>query len=254
VVFQNLTNSFPDKSTTEVRQLAKKFYRHFCDLIVEGIKLFNISLEELIRRYKFKNPELLNHYYDRGQSIIIVAGHYNNWENFAKSCNQQMKHQAVGIYTPLTNSFMEKKFSASRTMYDMVLLPKRQVKEYFANNKDLLKAVIFVADQSPSRRTKRVHWMTFLNQDTPVMFGTEKYAKEYNYPVIFTSINKLKRGVYDVWFELLEENPVDTPHAEITEKHTHRLEQLILAQPEYYLWTHKRWKRKKEDFEKSPNS
>jgi KDO2-lipid IV(A) lauroyltransferase len=90
--------------------------------------------------------------------------------------------------------------------------------------------------------------MTFLNQDTAVMFGTEKYAKEYNYPVIFAGVNKIKRGMYEIWFELLEENPLDTPHGEITEKHTRRLEQQILAQPEYYLWTHKRWKRTKEDF------
>jgi len=248
VVFQNLNNSFPDKSKAEIRQIAKKFYSHFCDLIVESVKLFSISEEEIVRRSKFVNPELLNHYYDKGQSIIIVAGHYNNWENFAKNCDLQMKHQAVGIYTPLTNPFMEKKFSASRTLFDVVLLPKRQVKQYFAENKDLLKAVIFGADQSPSGRTKRVHWTTFLNQDTAVMFGTEKYAKEYNYPVIFAGVNKLKRGFYEIWFELLEENPQDTPHAEITEKHTRLLEKEILAQPEYYLWTHKRWKRKRGDF------
>ena len=249
VVFQNLTNSFPDKSSAEIKQLAKKFYRHFCDLIVESVKLFSISEEELVRRSKFKNPELLDHYYVKGQSIIIVAGHYNNWENFAKSCDLQMKHQAVGIYTPLTNPFMEKKFSASRTLYNVVLLPKRQVKTYFAENKDLLKAMIFGADQSPSGRTKRVHWMTFLNQDTAVMFGTEKYAKEYNYPVIFAGVNKLERGFYEIWFELMEENPQDTAHAEITEKHTRLLEKEILAQPEYYLWTHKRWKRSRSDFE-----
>jgi len=248
IVFQNLTNSFPDKSSDEIKQLAKKFYRHFCDLIVESVKLFSISEEELVRRSKFKNPELLDHYYDQGKSIIIVAGHYNNWENFAKSCDLQMKHQAIGIYTPLTNAFMEKKFSASRTLFDVVLLPKRQVKQYFDENKDLLKCIIFGADQSPSGRTKRVHWMTFLNQDTAVMFGTEKYAKEYNYPVIFAGVNKLKRGFYEIWFETMEENPQDTAHAEITEKHTRLLEKEILAQPEYYLWTHKRWKRSRTDF------
>jgi KDO2-lipid IV(A) lauroyltransferase len=248
VVFQNLTNSFPDKSSSEIKRLAKRFYSHFCDLIVESVKLFSISEEEIVRRSKFKNPELLNRYFDQGQSIIIVAGHYNNWENFAKNCDLQMKHRAVGIYTPLTSPFMEKKFSASRSLFGTVLLPKRQVKEYFAQKKDLLKAVIFGADQSPSGSTKRVHWTTFLNQDTAVMFGTEKYAKKYNYPVIFAGVTKLKRGIYEIWFELLEENPANSPHGEITEKHTRRLEQQILTQPEYYLWTHKRWKRKREDF------
>jgi len=249
VVYQNLNNSFPDKSAAEIKQIAKKFYRHFCDLIVESVKLFSISKEELIRRTKFTNPELLNRFYDQGQSIIIVAGHYNNWENFAKSFDLQMKHQGIGIYTPLTNKFFEKKFSQSRRLFGVVLLPKREVKEYFAETRDLLKAVAFGADQSPSGRTKRVHWMTFLNQETAVMFGTEKYAREYNYPVIFTGMNKIKRGVYEIWFELLEENPLDTPHGEITKKHTRLLEKQILAQPEYYLWTHKRWKRKRGDFE-----
>jgi len=83
------------------------------------------------------------------------------------------------------------------------------------------------------------------------MFGTEKYAKEYNYPVIFAGVNKVKRGTYDIWFEVLEENPQDTPHTEITEKHTRRLEKQILTQPEYYLWTHKRWKRNRSDFSRN---
>ena len=249
VVYQNLNKSFPDKSPDEIKKITQKFYRHFCDLIVESVKLFSISKEELIKRCKFTNPELLDRFYDQGQSIIIVAGHYNNWENFAKSCNLQMKHQAVGIYTPLTNKFFEKKFSESRELFGVVLLPKRQVKEYFSENKDLLKAVAFGADQSPSGRTKRVYWTTFLNQETAVMFGTEKYAREYNYPVIFAGIKKIKRGSYEVWFELLEENPADSPNGAITEKHTRLLEKQILAQPEYYLWTHKRWKRKRGDFE-----
>jgi KDO2-lipid IV(A) lauroyltransferase len=252
VVYQNLTNSFPDKSSAEIKQIAKNFYRHFCDLIVESVKLFSISKEEIVRRSKFKNPELLDHYYDQGKSIIIVAGHYGNWENFAKNCDLQMKHQAVGIYQPLTNTFMEKKFSASRSLYGVVLLPKRQVKQYFVENKDKLNCIIFGADQSPSGKTKRVHWMNFLNQDTAVMFGTEKYAKEYNYPVIFAGINKIKRGFHEIWFELLEENPRDTAHAEITEKHTRMLEKEILAKPEHYLWTHKRWKRKRGDFAEDP--
>jgi KDO2-lipid IV(A) lauroyltransferase len=253
VVYQNLNNSFPDKSPAEIKQIAKKFYRHLCDLIVESVKLFSISKEEIIKRTKFTNPELLDRFYDQGQSIIIVAGHYNNWENFAKSFDLQMKHQAVGIYTPLTNKFFEKKFSESRDLFGVVLLPKRQVKEYFSENKDLLKAVAFGADQSPSGRAKRVYWTTFLNQETAVMFGTEKYAREYNYPVIFAGIKKIRRGSYEVWLELLEENPADSPQGAITEKHTRLLEKQILAQPEYYLWTHKRWKRTREDFKDDTN-
>jgi KDO2-lipid IV(A) lauroyltransferase len=248
VVYQNLSNSFPEKNNKEIIQIAKKFYRHLCDLIVESVKLFSISREEVINRCKFVNPELLDFFYEQNRSIIIVAGHYNNWEIFAQSCNLQMKHQAVGIYTPLTNPYFEKKFSASRGRYKVVLLQKNDVKEYFRTNSDQLLAVVFGTDQSPSSGTKRVYWTTFLNQETAVMYGSEKYAREYNFPVIFARMIKVKRGSYEIRFELLEENPATSDYGVITEKHTRALEKQILEQPEFWLWTHRRWKRKKSDF------
>ncbi len=248
VVFTNLTNSFPGKNRDEITLIAKTFFRHLCDLIVESIKLFTISRDEVIARSKFVNPELLDAYFDRGQSIIIVAGHYNNWEMFAQSCNLQMKHQAVGIYTPLRNKFFDQKFQASRGRYGVVLLPKDDVKKYFENNRDRTMAVIFGADQSPSPKTKQVYWTSFLNQDTAVMFGTEKYAKQYNYPVIFARVHRTGRSRFAISFELLEQKPSDSPHGAITEKHTRLLEQQITETPAYYLWTHKRWKRKREDY------
>jgi KDO2-lipid IV(A) lauroyltransferase len=251
VVFRNLTNSFPDKNRAEIEQLAKKFYRHFCDLIFESVKLFSISSEEVIKRSRHVNPELPDAFFDKGRSIIIVCGHYNNWEMWAQACNPQMKHQAVGIYTPLSNKFFNKQFARSRGRNGVVLVAKDDVKHFFTAGKDESIAVIFGADQSPSPHTKRVYWTSFLNQDTAVMFGTEKYAREYNYPVIFAAINKVKRGYYTVRFELLEEHPAATAYGEITERHTRRLEQQILEQPEYYLWTHRRWKRKRSDYPES---
>jgi KDO2-lipid IV(A) lauroyltransferase len=249
IVYQNLGNAFPDKSQSEIHQIARKFYRHLCDLIVESVKLFSISKEEVIARFKFVNPEVLDAFYDQHKSIIIVAGHYNNWEMFAQNCNLQMKHQAVGIYTPLTNPYFEKKFTASRGRYNVILLPKDRVKAYFAGHKEQLMAVIFGTDQSPSSSTRRVYWTNFLNQETAVMYGSEKYAREYNFPVIFARIKKIKRGWYNIEFELMEENPAAAEYGSITEKHTRALEKQILEQPEYWLWTHRRWKRKKSDFE-----
>jgi len=248
IVIQNLTNSFPQKSRSELEALAKKFYRHFCDQIVEGVKMFSISRDELLKRSRHINAELMDRFYDNGQSIIIVTGHYNNWEMWAQSCNLQMKHQAAGIYTPLSNKFYDKKFAASRGRNGTVLIAKNWVKRYFENNKNQPRAIIFGTDQSPSPNTKRVYWTTFLNQDTAVMFGSEKYAKEYNYPIIFAVIQKVKRGYYTIKFEILIENPGATAYGEITEKHTRRLEQVILEKPEYYLWSHRRWKRKRSDF------
>jgi KDO2-lipid IV(A) lauroyltransferase len=248
VVFQSLSNSFPQKNSKEIKKIARKFYRHLGDLIVESVKLFSISKEELLKRYQHLNTALLDDYFKKNQSIIIVAGHYNNWEMYAQSCNLPIKHQAIGIYTPLTSAFFEEKFAASRGRYRVVLLPKNDVKSYFAENKDLCKAVIFGSDQSPSPHAKRVYWTTFLNQETAVQFGAEKYAKEYNYPVIFASVKKTKRSYYTINFELLEGDPASVEHGAITKKYTKRLEQQILEKPEYWLWTHKRWKRKRSDY------
>ncbi len=207
-----------------------------------------MSKNEILARCKFVNPELLDSFYDQGRSVIIVAGHYDNWEMFAHCCNLLMKHQAVGIYTPLSNPYFEKKFSASRKRFQVELLPKTKVKEYFTTHQDQVKAVVFGTDQSPSLASKRVYWTNFLNQDTAVMYGSEKYAREYNYPVIFARVIRVQRGYFKIAFEILEENPAAATYGSITEGHTRLLEKQIIEKPEYWLWTHKRWKRKRSDY------
>ncbi len=197
VVLENLHNSFPEKNEDEINKICNHFYQHLTDLIVESIKLFSISKDEIIKRYKFTNPEVLDNYYDDGKSVLIVGGHYNNWEMAAVGTNPQMKHQAAGIYTPMTNAYFEKVFRKSRGKYGILLIKKDEVKEYFAEYKDQLTATIFGADQSPSLHSKKVYWTNFLNQETAVMFGTEKFAKEFNYPVVFVQVNKIKRGYYE---------------------------------------------------------
>jgi KDO2-lipid IV(A) lauroyltransferase len=249
VVKTNLRNSFPEKNNEEIMSLSNQFFRHLADLLVESIKLFSISKDEIIRRYKFTNPELLDKFYNAGKSILVTGGHYNNWEMAAVGTNPQIKHQAAGIYTPMTNLYFEKVFRRSRGKYGILLIRKHEVKEYFVENKDQLTATIFGTDQSPSLHTKKVYWTKFLNQDTAVMFGAEKYAKEYNYPVVFVRVNKVKRGYYELNFETIAEDPSTFEYGKITELHTKCLERIIREKPEYWLWTHKRWKRKRSDYE-----
>jgi KDO2-lipid IV(A) lauroyltransferase len=247
VVFTNLYNSFPQKNTEEITEIATKFYKHFCDVMIESIKIFSISVQELGKRIKIRNPELANRFYYQGKSILVVGGHYNNWELYAVSCNTHTKLKFSGIYTPLSNKFFNKKMIESRSKFGTVLVPKKDVKKYFEQNKDKLTATVFGADQSPSATKKKTYWTRFLNQDTAVMFGSEKYAKEYNYPVLFIKIDKIKRGYYEGNFEIITEGPQSMAYGEITEKHTKALEEQILEKPEFWLWTHKRWKVKKED-------
>lgn len=245
VVWTNLTNSFPEKTEAERRQIMKQFYRHFVDLILESIRMFSMPKAEIIRRMILPNPEVLDQYYDAGRSVFIVAGHYNNWELAALVLNARVKHQAAGIYTPLQNPFFNKKLQESRGKLGLELIPKRETGAYFKRTQQHPTATIFGTDQSPTH-SRHVHWTRFLNQDTAVMVGSEKYSRQYNYPVIFGFIKKVKRGHYEMRFEVLEDNPATTTDGEITERHTRWLEQEILEAPQYWLWSHKRWKRKRE--------
>lgn len=244
VVFTNLYNSFPDKSPREIETIGRKFYRHFCDLVLESIRIFSISREELSRRCRIVNSELLEQFYKEGKSIIIASGHYNNWELAALAFDLQASHQSVGIYKPLANPYFDEKLQQSRAKFGLELVPKDETKAFFQENGHRLTAPMLATDQSPSKSTN-VYWTQFLNQDTAVLFGTEKYAKEFGYPVVYGHIRKIRRGYYEMEFELIEANPTEAPHGAITEKHTRALERDIQQAPQYWLWTHKRWKRKR---------
>ena len=244
VVNTNLRNSFPNKSIREIEVIQKAFFVHLCDMIAESIKLFSISLEELQSRFKIVNTEILDNYYRQGRSVILVGGHYNNWEIAAMCFDSITPHHTIGIYSPLSNKFFDRKLGLSRTKYGVEIIPKRLVSKTFSTYKDKLTMTIFGADQSPTY-SRYVHWTTFLNQETAVHTGTERFAVKYNYPVIFIRINKVKRGYYEGVLEVLEENPKNSRDGKITNLHTKTLEKIILEEPQYWLWSHKRWKRKK---------
>lgn len=245
VVKSNLYKAFPYKSTEERKRIQRKFYQHFCDLIVESIKLFSISEKEIISRFTVTNPELFQELANHNKSVILVGGHYQNWEYFAVATDPQIHHKLLGIYTPITNDFMEYVFSKSRSQFGLVLVPKKQTREYFEAYQDQLTVTTFAIDQCPRKRQK-VYWTDFLGQETAVHFGAERYAKDYDYVVLYGSATKPKRGHYELTFDILESNPTQTQDGSITERHTKKLEQQILAAPEYWLWTHKRWKLTKE--------
>jgi KDO2-lipid IV(A) lauroyltransferase len=243
VVFTNLKNSFTNKSKQELKKIMSDFYRHLCDIIMESVKGFTISEKQLRKRLIIKNPEFSNYFADKRQSIIFVGGHYNNWEICAQAFAMYSNHKCIGIYKPLSNAFINDKIYTSRSKYGMHLISMKQTKKSFEDG-DEPKAIVFGSDQNPAN-PKRAHWVQFLNQDTGVLFGVERYAKEYDWPVVFVSIRKAKRGYYEVEYSLVTDNPNEEPHGKITEDFTKRLEQDIINQPQYWLWSHKRWKHKR---------
>jgi KDO2-lipid IV(A) lauroyltransferase len=246
IIFQNISNSFPEKSEKERIEICKKFYKHFCDLIVESLKTFTISEKEVLERVVCKNPEGVNKYFEQKRSVIIAGGHYNNWEIFAVAVDALIKHKTVGIYTPLSNKYFDEKMRATRSKYGLLMISTKKIKRYIENNSKEPMAIIFGFDQSPSN-PKSAHWMTFLNQDTGVQFGTEKIAKEFNIPVVYGRINKEKRGHYSFEFFDVTDTPRETAYSEITENINRHLEKDIRDAPQYWLWSHRRWKHKKPE-------
>ncbi|HEY0031518.1 MAG TPA: lysophospholipid acyltransferase family protein [Bacteroidia bacterium] len=244
VVMDNIQRSFPEKTAKEHQQICDQFYSHFCDLVLESIKTFTISERQVHKRVVCKNPELINKYYDQKRSVIIAGGHLANWELFAVAVDSLIKHKTIGIYKPLSNKYFDEKMRTTRSKYGLYMISTKIVKQVFDKEAGEYTATIFAIDQSPSNPNS-CHWMTFLNQDTGVLFGTEKFAKEYNQPVLYGRINKEKRGYYSFEFFETFEQPKDTKPAEITELVTKMLEKDIIAQPQYWLWTHRRWKHKR---------
>lgn len=246
VIEQNIKNSFPELSEKEQTIIAKKFQAHFCDLLIESIKIFSISKKNAFERLHYKNPEVVNHFFDKGKNVVMVGGHYNNWELYAVALKNHLKHKVFAIYKPLSNNFFDKKMRETRSKHGLNLISMKLTKKYFQEIEDIPRAIIFASDQSPSN-PKKAYWTTFLNQETGIQFGVEKYAKEFNWPVIYGELTKIKRGYYEVEYHIISENPNELAYGKITELHTQLLERSIKKAPEYWLWSHKRWKHKRPE-------
>jgi len=246
VILNNLQNSFPNSDKTEHQRIAKSFNQFFCDFIVESIKCFSISEKQAMDRCKFNNPEILDHLYKKNKSIVLACGHYSNWEMAAACLNKSLKHQSAAIYKPLNNSFFDQKFRKSRSKFGVQLIPKQEAKTFLKENQKKNCIIGFGCDQSPKKSNGNLFWTKFLNQDTAIMFGTEKYAVDYDYAVVFMGINRVKRGYYEIDLEIIEENPRESEYGSISKKHTQLLEEQIKRDPAYWLWSHKRWKLKRD--------
>jgi len=250
----NLRNSFPDKSEKELIDIKNKFIDYFADLVVESVKLFSVSADSLKKRMHVNNPEVVDQFHEQGKHVIVATGHYNNWEMAATGVSLSTKHRFNGVFSPIKNKFINNKISESRTEFGTVLTNKKIFKTWVKDidKLEFLQALVFIADQSATY-SKNVYWVNFLNQETAVQFGAEKYAKELNLPFILAKIDYVKRGHYDITFELISEFPKDTPHGFLTEAHTKALEKWINEKPQYWLWTHRRWKRKRKPGEPLAN-
>jgi KDO2-lipid IV(A) lauroyltransferase len=245
VVTENLKNSFPEKSATEIDKIRRDFYHYFCDLMLETIKTLSISPAALKRHFKCGDISVFEHYYKEKQSVIVVMGHLGSWELGGAYFSQLPVHQLYVIYHPLANKYFDRLFFRMRTRSGTRLYAMKDTFRGMVKNRKEVTATAFIADQTPAPGS--AHWMTFLNQDTAVFKGTETIARKLDYPVIYLSVIREKRGQYTLNSELLVEHPQQLPENTVTEMHTKRLEQDIVNYPETWLWSHRRWKHKRPE-------
>ncbi len=247
VVAENLRNSFPEKSVEEIATIEKKFYHHLADLFVETLKLTHISNEELKRRMSLTNPELVEYLYNSGRDVVVVHSHFNNWEWVGAVFPLYSEYQTVSIYKPLQNKLFDQFLNNLRSRNNAGLTPMNHiVRKIIVNRGKNIRILYgFMADQTPAKPDIR-YYTTFLNQETPVFLGIEKIAAKYEMSIVFFNVQKVRRGYYDLTVELLFESTSGLPEYKVTETHVNRLEEVIRKNPEYWIWTHRRWKYKRE--------
>lgn len=245
VVYENLRNSFPEKSEADIDKIARKFYKFFCDLVLETLKTLTVGEKGVRKHVKFDDVSLFEKYKAQNQSVIIVMGHLGNWELGGARVAVEDLHRLHVIYHPLSNKYFNSLIVHMRTRLGNRLYEMNGTLRGMVRDRKELTATAFIADQTP--QPNGAYWTTFLNQDTPVFTGTEKIAQKFKYPIIYISIKRPKRGLYKMSAELLVEHPENTSENEISELHTKRLERDIVENPEIWLWTHRRWKHKRNN-------
>jgi len=240
VVLANIQRSFPELSARDHSVLVRGFYRHFSDLLIESIKNLSISKEELLRRMKVINLEVLQELEKNGKSNLFVSGHFNNWEWFITAQALLVQNDSYGIGMPLSNSFWDKKLTERRQRFGLTVVNAQNYKTMFSQSKPV--SVLVLSDQAPAD-SRKSYWMEFLQQPTPILFGVEQMANEFDLNVVYFQLKKVKRGSYEIEFKLLTTEPRSLSYGQLTEQHVKLLEHSILEQPCYWLWSHKRWKR-----------
>lgn len=238
VIDQNLLLAFPTKTTEERKQIRRDFYRYFADLLIESIKNLTISEKQLRERMQLENPEILNQLQALDKPVLLVAGHYNNWEWLITAHALWFKNQNFGIGMPLSHPFWNQKLTARRERFGLEVVHAQNYQKAFQSKQSV---VLVLADQAPSSANNCL-WLHFLDRETAVIFGPEYMANKYDCAVVFLNLSNSKRGYYNIQLEVLVEESKNLPYQALTQLHVQKLEQQILDNPARWLWSHKRWK------------
>ncbi len=254
IVRRNLAGAFPEKSEGELLQTEKRFYHWFLDYFFETIKLLSISSERLLQHIEFRNVEALEQCFDEGQSCAALLGHYCNWEYLsATGLSMQRHHDAVMglIYHPLRNKVFDRLFLTLREQHGGTGIPKKEILRYLVGYRREGRMSLFgyIADQSP--KWENIHlWIDFLHRDTPVFTGAERIIRKMDNAVFYVDMERPCRGKYVCTFLLITREPAQWEEYQLTRRFFELLEDSIRKEPAYYLWSHDRWKRTHEEYDR----
>ena len=240
VVRQNLKNAFPTYTNAALKELEKKFYLNFCDVLLENLKLNSISKKTVRKRMKFLNPAVFSDLAETGKGVMLIGAHYNNWEWMALSLSTYLNEKMFSVYKPLNNKLSDRLMLNARARFGANIIPMQQFPKVVLKNKNRGAVHLMVADQSP-HRSKLDFFCTFLNQDTPVYLGAEKLMKAANLNLYFVEVHRVKRGFYEMKIVPLNEQSTNEK-GQATKMHLSHLEKMIINSPESWLWSHRRWK------------
>lgn len=241
VVYENLKLVFPDKSEKELLTIRKKFYKHMCDMFLEMIKTMSMSEKEMRKRFQITNISYIQEM-EKQKNIMIMASHYASWE-WGIILQKDIEATAFGVYKKIKNPYFDKLVRDIRAKYNSVLIStKETIPTVLGNHRKGVKAIYgFVSDQSPKLQ-KATHWLDFMNINVPAFTGSEMLSKKCDLAVCYFKVEKVKRGHYKATYIPLAENPKEFNDFEITDLFFREVEKQLYEAPEYYLWTHKRWK------------
>lgn len=247
VVKLNLRNSFPDYPERELLLIEKQYYRHLCDLVVEGVKELTLSRKQVMKRYRCINPEVADKYFAEGKSVILLSSHYNNWEWMVLSLDMHFKAHGVGVGKANSNKDFETLINKARTRYGTEVVfadrVRTVVEQYELQHTPCV--YMMLSDQSPAN-VRKAHITTFLHQPSAMIYGGEYFARKYDMPVLYYAVHKVKRGYYEFTLEPVCEHASELENGAVVEHYVHLLQRDICHAPQYWLWSHRRWKRRKE--------
>jgi Kdo2-lipid IVA lauroyltransferase/acyltransferase len=246
VVRVNLINSFPEKNKSEIIKIEKKFYLNLTDTMLEAIKMLHVNKNQFVKHFSITNQVIIDQLFDKGKSIFLAVGHAGNWEMLASYLSLTQRHESIAIYKKISDENFDRLMKRVRqNLGGLLLFESRTAYRQLVASKDKARIVLILGDQTPPGNDSD-YWTDFLHQHTPFFTGLEKMARGLDFAVVYLDVIRFKRGIYEATATLVCESGKLTAENEISEQYVRLLEKSIIKQPDNWLWSHRRWKHKRQ--------